>query len=452
MSGRRWDVAVIGAGTAGLKAYKAAATIGADVVIIEKGPGGTTCVRTGCIPSKALLIAARHANDARHALAFGVRAEPDIDGRAVLERMRQVRDRLTDSLLETYHAIPADRRLQGEARFTGPTTLAVGDQTIEAKAVVIATGGHPIIPKSLEPIEALVRTHETIFDIEELPAAMAVLGAGPLGVELAQAFARLGVAVTVLDGGNNVGGLADPETNAAAVAALGREFALHLGVEAEAEPADGRARVRWTGASAGEAVVDLVLAATGRPPTLEGLDLERAGVEMDDDGVPRFDETTRRCGGSAVFVAGDAAGKWRPVLHEAARGGRIAGHVAAGGAPFRPHPRFAMAFTEPNLVEVGVPFPGLPEGAKVASAEVADNGRAIVDDQTDGLVRLYADRDGKLIGASIVAPEGEHLGHLVALAIDRDTDAATFADQPWYHPTLEETLQAAARDLAGFKD
>ena len=451
MSERRCGLAIIGAGTAGLKAYKAADAAGVDVVIIEKGAGGSTCVRTGCMPSKALLIAGKHSRDARRAGEFGIVADVRVDGRAVLERMRAVRERLLQGVLDTYHAIPAQRRLHGEARFTGPTTLAVGDDTITADAVLIATGGHPIVPESLDPVKALVHTHETIFEIEELPASMAVLGAGPLGIELAQAFARLGVEVTVLDDGQSIGGLGDPEANAAAIAALRKEFALHLGVEAKAEMTDGHARLCWSGAADGEVIVDLVLAATGRPPTLEELDLKKAGLDLDDNGVPQFDEVTRRCGDSAVFIAGDAAGKWRPVLHEAARGGQIAGHVATGGEPGRLNPRFAIAFTEPNLVEVGMPFGELPEGARIGSAKVEDNGRAIVEANTDGLVRLYADAQGTLIGVSIVAPEGEHLGHLVALAIGQGMDAATFADQPWYHPTMEEMLQSAARDLAGIQ-
>lgn len=449
MAERRCDVAVIGAGTAGLKAYKAATARGADVLLIEKGPGGTTCVGTGCMPSKAMLVAGRHAHNARRADAFGVDAQVTVDGRVVLARVRAVRDRLLEGVLEGYHAIPAEQRLHGEARFTGPTTLAVGDDTVVAEAVVIATGGHPVVPDSLDAVKPLVRTHETIFDLEALPGSMAVLGAGPLGIELAQAFARLGVAVTVLDDGEHVGGLGDPEANAAAVAALRDEFALHLGVEVAADMAGGRARLRWDG---GEVTVDLVLAATGRPPTLEGLDLDEAGLELDGHGVPLFDEETRRCGNSDVFVAGDAAGKWRPVLHEAARGGRIAGHVAAGGEPSRAVPRVAMAFTEPNIVEVGVRFADLPEGARIGCAKVADDGRAIVEGHEAGLVRLYGDADGTLIGASIVTPDGEHLGQLVALAVGQGMDAATFAGQPWYHPTLEELLQSAARDLVDAAD
>lgn len=337
--------------------------------------------------------------------------------------------------------------IHGSARFCGADTVMVGDIRVTARrGIVIATGGHPIVPDLLQPVQHLVHTHETIFDLDSLPRTLAVLGAGPVGIELGQAFARLGVAVTVIDDGDSVGGLKDPDVNQAVIDALGGEMTLALGVEAKASATDdGRARVAWDG---GDVVVDLILAATGRPPSLAELALENTGLALDSRGTPEFDERSRRCGESAIFIAGDA-GAWRPVLHEAARGGRISGEVAAGGDAPRALPAFAVAFTEPNIVSVGIGFDALPEGARIGVARVSGNGRATADGESEGLVRLYGDRDGQLIGAAIAAAHGEHLGHLVALAIDRGTDVATFADQAWYHPTVEELLQEAARDLLG---
>ncbi len=451
MDERQCDVAIIGAGTAGLKAYKAAVARGADVLLIERGRGGSTCTRFGCMPSKLLLAAANAATAVRAAPLFGV--DPgtvSIDGDAVLRRVRAERDRFVASVLDEYNAIPAERRLHGEARFDGPRSLVVGDTRIEAGAIVIATGARPVVPDSLAQIGDRVRTHETIFEIEALPVRLAVLGAGPVGIELAQAFARLGSAVTVIDEGDLVGGLGDPEALAVAIASLGTELDLRLGVTATARAEGAGVRLDWSGASTGSVVVDLILVATGRPPALGSLDLAEAGLELDDHGVPDFDPLSRRCGTSSVFIAGDA-GSWRPVLHEAARGGRIAGDVAAGGTPPRALPRLAVTFTEPNLVEIGCAFKDLPDGHRIGSATMADNGRATAEGHGTGLVRLYGDAGGQLIGGAIVAVGGEHLGHLVALGIDRGITVADFADQAWYHPTIEETLQSAARDLAGIE-
>ena len=445
---RSCDVAVIGAGTAGLKAYKAAVARGADAVIIERGPGGSTCTRVGCMPSKLLIAAARAAHQARNAAVFGVMIDKvEIDAARLWHRIREERDRFVASVLDDYNAIPDDRRIHGSARFTGPHTLAIGDDHVTAtKGIIIATGAHPIVPEMLDPVRHLVHTHETIFELNELPSSLAVFGAGPLGLELGQAFARLGVAVTIIDKGETVAGLKDAKVNEAAIAALGGEMTIRLGVDVSVSLNDhGGARI---GGLESDIDVDLILAATGRPPSLDGLDLASTGIALDDHGTPLFDKNTRRCGDSNIFITGDA-NAWRPVLHEAARGGRIAGDVATGGPAAKPLPDFSIAFTEPNLVRVGMAFDALPEGALIGEAMVADNGRATSDGEDQGIVRLYAAPDGKLLGASIAAPAGEHLGHLVALAIERGMDAAAFEDQAWYHPTEEELLQSAVRDLLG---
>ena len=447
MATRHCDVAIIGAGTAGLHAYKSAKKAGADVILIERGPGGSTCTRTGCIPSKLLIAAGRSAAEARKAGVFGVSvSDVAIDGRAVMRRLRAERDKAEGQIRDEYLDIAEEHRLHGKARFTAPMTLAVGnDIVVEARSVVIAVGAHPEIPPSLEPVRSLTHTHETIFEIEELPATLAVIGAGPLGLELAQAFARLGVAVTMLDKSDKVGALADPQAEEEAREALQNDFALRLGVEVESALVAGKARLSWTGADEGTVEVDMILAATGRRPDLASLDLAASGLPTNDKGIPEFDPATRRCGDTQVFIAGDVGG-WHPVLHEAARGGTIAGSLAAGGEPLPPVPALSIAFTEPNLVEVGTKFGELPDGAIVGVAQATDNARSGIDAQDEGSVRLYTDRAGKLLGGTIVLTGGEHLGQSLAFAIMSGLDAARFADQTWYHPCLEEMLQAAARD------
>ncbi|WP_174297399.1 FAD-dependent oxidoreductase [Sphingomonas bacterium] len=336
---RRCDVAIIGAGTAGLHAYKAAVAAGLDTLLIEKGPGGSTCTRDGCMPSKLLIAAGRTAHLARGAAEFGIGvASVAVDGPAVLARMRRIRDFFVQSILDDYHAIPDDRLVHAEASFDGPGTLVAGDTRIVARQVVIAVGASPAVPPPLKPAGDLVHTHETIFEIADLPRRMAVVGAGPQGMELAQAFSRLGVVVTVLDHSKAVGHLKDPEAAAAAAEAFADAFELHLGVDVSAEPAgSGEATVRWTGDSEGEATVDCILVSAGQKPQLDALNLASTGLTLDDHGTPTFDHRTRRCGDAASFNAGDAAifiagdaNAWRPVLHEAARGGRTAGNGAAG--------------------------------------------------------------------------------------------------------------------------
>ncbi|MGI9168958.1 MAG: FAD-dependent oxidoreductase, partial [Caulobacteraceae bacterium] len=271
------DVAVIGAGTAGLAARRAAVEAGARTLLIEAGPGGTTCARVGCMPSKLLLAAARAARDMRQAAIFGVQGKPRIDGRAVMARVQAERDHFVAGVLSDVAAIPAREKLAGRARFAGPGVLTVDDHTrVEARAVVIAVGARPAVPPELvRACGERLLTHETVFDLADLPKSLAVIGAGPLGLELAVAFARLGVRVAVFDSGNAIGGARDPKVAAAARAAFGKELTFHLGVEIEARrDRAGDLAIAWT-TDAGRkrrGVFPFVLDAAGRPPSLDGLD------------------------------------------------------------------------------------------------------------------------------------------------------------------------------------
>ena len=359
MEERRVDVAVIGAGTAGLGAYRAAKAAGADTVLIEQGPWGTTCVRVGCMPSKLLLVAASAARDARRAGVFGVNAGPvQIDGDAMMIRMREQRQHFLDGILKSVAAIPAQEKIDGRARFTGPSTLVVDEKVrIGAKAIVIATGSSPSIPDAFAALRERVLTSDTIFDLQTLPASLAVVGAGPVGVELAVAFARLGVAVTLFDETRRIGGLKDEEVSGVARNLLGAELEMQLGVSIEAEPAGSGVRLAWHGdARRSEKVFDEILVAAGRPPTLGGLDLQATGLDLD-DGVPQHDRHTLRCGDSMIFIAGDA-GHELPVLHEASRQGRLAGRNAARPQDMernaRP-PALSIVFTSPDMASIGTP-------------------------------------------------------------------------------------------------
>ncbi|MFD1949488.1 dihydrolipoyl dehydrogenase [Sphingomonas arantia] len=445
------DVAIIGAGTAGLAAYKAATAEGAHAVLIEPGPGGTTCARVGCMPSKALIAAGRTAHHARQAAIFGITVgDVTIDGPAVMDRVRRERDYFVASVMEDVAAIPADRHITGHARFTAPGQLSVdGGPDIAARTIVIATGSTPSLPELLEPVAEHVRTSDTIFEIATIPATLAVLGAGVIGLELAAAFARLGTRVTMIDKGDVVAGIADPEAECVARDRLAQDFTIHLGADlTAADLADGKVRLAWDGDNAGNAVFDLVLAAAGRPPVSDTLNLDAAGLDRDDHGTPHFDAGTGRCGDSMVFIAGDARA-CRPVLHEAARSGRLAGHNAAQPDALRRDPilpPLAITFTDPQIAMVGCEYDELPSDGVIGSATFGDNGRVHIDAAGDGILRLYADHDGTVIGATIVGPDAEHAAHMVALGLACGLTLAELADQAYYHPTVAEVLQNAARD------
>ncbi|MDB6453470.1 dihydrolipoyl dehydrogenase [Falsirhodobacter sp. 20TX0035] len=436
------DVAVIGAGTAGLAAERHARKNGARTVLIDPAFRGTTCAAVGCMPSKLLIAAASAAHAVRQAPEFGVNAKATVDGKAVMARVRALRDHFVAGVKDSYDEVP--QKLKGRARFTSATTLKLDSgEEVTAKAIVIATGAAPSVPKEYEVISDLVLTNETVFELEDLPKRLGVIGAGSLGAELAQAFARLGVEVTLLDSGTGVAGLKGEE--AACMADFLREdMAVHLEAEVKVARDGAAARLDWDG---GSVTVDRILVAAGRPPALKGLGLEAAGIELDDHGTPVFDKGTLRCGSSTIFIAGDANHD-RPVLHEATAEGSIAGRNAANLSDIRSAQRkvpMAIAFTHPNVATVG----HVPERTETVTgqADYADQGRARVEARNRGFVRLEGDAEGRILSATLCMPDGEHVAHYFALAISQGMTAAEMLDQPIYHPTVEEGLRKALSQI-----
>ena len=461
MQTRRVDVAVIGAGTAGLNARRQAEKMGAEALLIEGGPYGTTCARVGCMPSKLLIAAADAAHQVAGAGRFGVRVEGPVrvDGRAVLARVRRERDRFAGFARDATEAIPEPLRLRGHARFTGPTSLEVGDHTrVEARAVVIATGSVAVIPEGLAPPGREVLTYDNVFELETLPESVAVVGTGVIGLELGQALHRLGVRTVFFELSRAVGPVTDPEVARHVRETLGRELSLHLGVAVRAEPDPaGGVRVAWSGpdgAAGGEGGerFERLLVATGRRPQLDGLDLHEAGVATGPDGVPRFDPRTMQCGDAPIFLAGDVSGD-RPVLHEAAEEGRIAGANAAAWPRVRASVRrtpLVIVFSDPQIALVGARHADLDgEAVEIGEVRYEDQGRARVMGINEGLVRIYARRDrGTLVGAELFGPRVEHTAHLLAWAMQQGLSVEAALASPVYHPVLEEGIQTALRDLS----
>jgi dihydrolipoamide dehydrogenase len=453
------DVAILGAGTAGLNARREVERSGKRYLLIESGPYGTMCARTGCMPSKLLIAAAEAAHSARRASLFGVQISSEavrVDRRAVLERVRRERDRFTESNVRATEAIPEESRLRGRARFVAPNALMVDDHTrVVANSVVIATGSTPVVPPELEPLGERILTTDTLFELDLLPESVAVFGTGAIGLELGQALHQLGVRVAFYNPFDVLGPFTDPVVDERLRALLSAELDLSLGVQVTGVRVDGGSaaiRHRDTRGQQHERRFTYALAAVGRKPALADLDLEKAGVELDDKGVPRFSRETTQCGSSSVFIAGDADG-FRPLLHEASDEGRIAGANAAKYPNVEPHVRrvtLQIAFTSPQLAMVGKTYREA-EGCEIAVGEVSydDQGRARVMGQNRGHVRLYGDRATKtLIGAEMFGPAAEHTAHLLAWSIQQQLTVHQLLTMPVYHPTVEEGIRTALRDLA----
>lgn len=410
------DVAVVGAGTAGLAAERAARKAGAKTLLIDDAFAGTTCANVGCMPSKLLIAAANTAFDARRASIFGIQTQISVDDRAVMARVRKEREGFVSTTLKSIEKLPAGVCVRQRARFVGQTRLALGDgSAITAKAIVIATGSRPSIPTPFARLGDILLTNETIFELPKLPRSIAVIGAGPLGLELAQALARLGVDIKVFDEGERLAALRDTKVANELRSVLGREFPIHLGVKVEIEKQGGEARLSWSGDSSGEATFERVLVAAGRPPALHELDLKATGLLTNEHGVPKFDPSTLQCGDAPIFLAGDVDGQ-RAVLHEAYAEGAIAGRNAA----LFPHVErakrsvpLAIMFTDPPLATIGV---SPSDVMMVGSSSYGDQGRARVEGRNAGLIRIYADREGGVVkGACLFAPGMDHIAPSVRL-------------------------------------
>ncbi|NND41668.1 MAG: dihydrolipoyl dehydrogenase [Silicimonas sp.] len=450
MSISQIDVAIIGAGTAGLSARSEVAKITDSYRVFDPGPLGTTCARNGCMPSKAFLQSA-HDYHRRHAFdALGIQggAGLQVNGATVLHRTRELRDDLVEGVVDGMDEWKAAHFVCQSAEFTRDGTLRAGDEVFRPRATVIATGTRPIVPSDWkDALGDRMMTTDTFFEMPDLPGRVAVIGLGPVGLELGQALARLGVEVTGFDPAPMLGGISDPELQGCLDSSVSREMQI---VRADADPrlaADGSVILAWED---GETRVDCVLVAMGRAPNVEGLGLDRIGVQLTDDSYPDLPAGQLNASGSRVYFAGDVSGS-PALLHEAADEGRVAGFNAVRGldAVFSRRVPLAIVFTDPQIATVGATIEELEnDGTDVAvgSASFASAGRVRLARSSGGIIRIYADREtAQLRGAAIIAPEAEHLAHLLAYAISREADLRKMLRMPFYHPTHEEVLRRAIR-------
>jgi dihydrolipoamide dehydrogenase len=450
------DVAIIGAGSAGLPAYRAAKAAGASAILIEGGPHGTTCARVGCMPSKLLIAAAEAAHAASHTAPFGVHIDGTIriDGREVMQRVKSERDRFVGFVLDSVESIPVEDRLTGYARFIDDGLLQVGDHTrVRAHSIVIATGSSPVIPPMYQALGDRAIVNDNVFGWSDLPRKVAVVGAGVIGLELGQALAHLGVDVTVLGARGRVGPLTDPAIKAYAHETFRQSFRYeaHVTVEAAVRQGDEvRLRFRNDAGELAEDTFDYVLVTAGRKPNFDGLALHNTSIALDSKGVPVYDPLTLQAGAHPVFIAGDANGVL-PLLHEAADEGRAAGTNAArfpNVVPLVRRAPIAVLFADPGIAMVGARHADLAPGTFV-TGEVSfeDQGRSRVMLKNRGLMHVYVDSASRqFLGAEWIGPDAEHIAHLLAWALQMKLSVDAMVEMPFYHPVVEEGLRTALRN------
>ena len=443
------DLCVIGAGSGGLTVAAGASQMGADVVLVEKGKMGGDCLNYGCVPSKALIAAAHAAEAVRRAPRFGVDAgPPTIDFARVHDHVHGVIAAIApNDSVERFEGFGVTVINQA-ARFTGPRTIRAGDAEITARRIVVATGSSPAVP----PIPGLdtvpFMTNETVFDRTTAPGHLIVVGGGPIGVELAQAFRRLGARVTMLEM-FTVLGRDDPELAELVKLQLRRDGVdIREGIEiGAAEASSGGITVRITGAAGDETIegTDLLIAA-GRRANLDGLDLDVAGIAHSPNGI----EVNRRLRTSnrRVYAIGDAAGTYA-FTHMASYQATVVLRNALFRLPAKVDYRAVpwVTYASPELAHVGM---NEAEAARahgsirVLRFPFADNDRAQAERETDGLVKVITNRRGVVVGAGIV---GAHAGELIQswiLPIVRGLHVKHVAGLIVPYPTLGEVNKRAA--------
>ncbi|MDX6676936.1 MAG: hypothetical protein QOE31_988 [Solirubrobacteraceae bacterium] len=448
----RYDLIIVGMGSAGMVAAEFAPRLGIKVACVERGRVGGDCLWTGCVPSKALLASAKAAHTIRHADRYGLTAvAPQIDTARVWDRIHAIQRELaaTDDDPERFRALGVDV-LHGAARLTSPTTVRVGDDEHEARYMLLATGSRPATPPIAGLAEAGHLTSERIFELERAPASLIMIGAGPISIELAQALVRLGVPVTVLQRGPGVLERDEPQLAQRLLATLRAEgVKLELGVSIDRVTVgdDGAKTVHagersWTAAE--------IFVGAGRAPNVEGLGLEEVGVRVGRRGI-EVDERLRTSV-RTIYAAGDVAGRHlftHSAGYEAARAVRnmfLPGR--SGGSYLVPW----CTFTDPELAHAGLTEAQArsehgSDDVRVWSQDLSHSDRARADSVAGGEIRIVTAK-GRIVGAHALAPSaGELIGEL-ALAIERKLKISDLASVVHVYPTIAVAIQQIAGEAA----
>ncbi len=446
---REVDVAIIGAGSAGLFALAQVKRKTDSFVLIDGGELGTTCARVGCMPSKAMIQIAedyhRRTIYSREGIIGG--DQLSIDSDTAMEHVQDLRDVFVDKTLAVTDALDAAHFIQGYAHFIDATTLEVAGEIIHVKKSVIATGSTPIVPRHWQSMRDDIITTDEIFELETLPQSVAVIGLGAIGLELGQALHRLGVNVIAIDQLQQLAHLHDAEVNKFAIEIIGKEFSLWLGEVATLEKKHNGIHVRC---GEREVVVEKVLTCLGRRPNVATLNLAATGAALNAAQIPIYDPQSMQLGELPIFIAGDVNAD-RAVLHEAGHEGRVAGYnaVHAQAQAFRRKTPMTITFCDPNIATVGAQLDSLHEdNIAIGEIQFGPVGRALIMGKNRGLLRVYANKaDGRLLGAAMVCVKAENLAHLLAWSIQQRLTVFDLLKMPFYHPTIEEALQAALYDV-----
>ena len=421
------DVLIIGAGTAGYVAFRAARKHTQNVKILNAGHWGTTCAMEGCMPSKLLIAAAENAHQFEVSPTYGVNlGKPEIDRKGVMNWMHHYREKWAFGL-HNRATQPSDNEyynnhIQGKGKFYDANTVQTDQgELIKFKSCVIATGSTPRLPENLNFKKTI--TTDSIFNLTELPESLAIVGAGVIALELGQAMSRLGVKVKFFIRDNNIGRFSDPVVKETANAIFNDKLDFEVVSNMTEETFKD---------------YDNVLVAAGRiPNVVEGIPYT---YEDRRDSSTNYDN---------IFIAGDVTGQMT-LQHEAADEGHIAGdnagRVAVGLLKTDGHLRspLAVVFTDPQIMYVGEPW---DHRYKVGTIDWSNQGRSNIMQKAEGITRLYFDSDDNFVGAEGIGPDAEHHAHWLAMAHQMELTRQQMIDMPFYHPTTIEGIRTALKGV-----
>lgn len=444
----RYNLVVLGAGTAGLVSAAGAAILGARVAVVERHLMGGDCLNYGCVPSKALIRAGRAAYALREASEFGIETAHELaDFSKVMQRVRRVRANISEhDSARRFADLGADVFL-GNSRFVAPDVIEVDGQRLAFSKAIIATGGRPVIPFIPGLSETGFLTNETVFSLTELPRLLLVIGAGPIGCELAQSFARLGSEVTVISDGEQV--LPREDRDAAEIICQrleedGVRFILGAKIQKASRVGAGKELVFDRGTGPETVKADTILVAVGRAPNIEDLNLDAAGVEFDQHGVKVNDNL--RTSNPDIYAAGDVCSKYK-FTHAA----EAMAKIAIQNALFFGRKKVSSlvipwcTYTEPEIAHVGLyESEARREGLDVDTHTIPlkDVDRAITDGDAEGFARVHVNRKtGKILGATLVSSHaGESIGEIV-LAMVQGLKLSSLSGIIHPYPTQAEVIK-----------
>ncbi len=445
-----YDIVIIGGGSAGITAACFAIQLGAKVAIVERGRVGGDCTWTGCVPSKTLLKVAKVAHQMRTAHAYGLDpVQPNVDLGRVMSHVRNVVNEVYEQeSTDVLRGYGIDVLLD-EAHFLDPNTLAVGDTQLAASRILIATGARPIAPpvEGLDSVDYL--TYETVWDMETLPQHLIVVGAGPVGSEMTQAFRRLGTKVTLVDAAERMLLQADPQVSHL-IADVFAEEGVDLRFNAALEKAWQNGRDIHVIAGGEELVGDALLIAVGRRPVTDGLQLEQGGLDHDEKGI--YVDDNLRTSQDHIYAAGDCIGG-----HQFTHYAGWQGFMAVRNALLPTSTKGVIelvpwaTFTDPEVAQVGLNEAQAREryGDDVTTSEwsMGEVDRALAERETTGYIKFVHTKGGTPLGATIVAGRAGEMIHECVLALDHGLKMGDIASSIHIYPTYSTAMMQMAADI-----